>query len=280
MTRLFITPVVPSCIIDTLARAVLSMLHFSMPPQARLLAALARLGAPQPHRVLQPITDLRHLQTLQAAACQCAAAARVFQDELPAAAPPGSSQEAAPHSDRRALLAKVRASLPRGLPCVVAIVSAHTAASEDWQQLDTAYQGTTLGDCPYASKCGRTSSHSAAGAGSLPAHHRPFLQAPNQPLCSQLAGRALQASKKRRLDELCAERFPQHSRNVVQSWIAQGKVSVNTRVVLKAGAPVAPDANIVINADVPKFVCRYHPRCPAFCGNWLVVTAASKLLPA
>ncbi len=65
-----------------------------------------------------------------------------------------------------------------------------------------------------------------------------------------------QASKKRRLDEICAERFPQHSRNVVQSWIAQGKVSVNDKVVLKAGAPVAPDASIAINAEVPKFVCR------------------------
>ena len=84
------------------------------------------------------------------------------------------------------------------------------------------------------------------------------MQAPNEPLCSQLAGCALQASKKRRLDELCAERFPQHSRNVVQSWIAQGKVSVNARIVLKSGAPVAPDASIVINADVPKFVCRYR----------------------
>lgn len=71
-----------------------------------------------------------------------------------------------------------------------------------------------------------------------------------------------QASKKRRLDEVCAERFPQYSRNVVQSWIAQGKVSVNDKVVLKAGTPVAPDASIAISAEVPKFVCRY---CPLLC---------------
>ena len=122
------------------------MLHFSMPPPARLLAALARLGAPQPHRVLQPVTNLRHLRTLQAPACQCAAAARVFQDELPAATPSGSSQEAPALPDRTALLAKVRpVSLPRGFPCIVALVGAHIAASQDWQQLDEAYQGTTLG---------------------------------------------------------------------------------------------------------------------------------------
>jgi len=73
---------------------------------------------------------------------------------------------------------------------------------------------------------------------------------------ASLRSATVQASKKRRLDEVCAERYPEHSRNVVQSWIAQGKVSVNSRVVIKAGAPVAPDAAIVITADVPKFVCR------------------------
>jgi hypothetical protein len=29
--------------------------------------------------------------------------------------------------------------------------------------------------------------------------------------------------KKRRLDEVCLERHPEHSRNVIQSWIAQGE---------------------------------------------------------
>ena len=129
------------------------------------------------------------------------------------------------------------------------------------------------------SLCKQMRAHCFASCCQTRAHHRPFLQAHKQPLCSQLAGCVPQASKKRRLDELCTERFPQHSRNVVQSWIAQGKVSVNARVVLKAGAPVAPDASIVINADVPKFVCRCHPRCPAFCGDWLLVTAALSLLP-
>ena len=42
----------------------------------------------------------------------------------------------------------------------------------------------------------------------------------------------------------------------MQSWIAQGKVSVNGKVLTKAGAPVPPDAAVVITADVPKFVCR------------------------
>ena len=81
-----------------------------MPPSARLLAALGRLGAPQPLQVLHPMINLRHLRTSQAVACQCVAvaAARVFQDDLPAAAPSASSKEAPALSHRTALLAKVR----------------------------------------------------------------------------------------------------------------------------------------------------------------------------
>lgn len=64
------------------------------------------------------------------------------------------------------------------------------------------------------------------------------------------------ARRRRRLDEVCLELYPQFSRNVIQSWIVQGKVLVNDRPVVKAGASVPPMAHVTITAEQPKFVCR------------------------
>ena len=61
---------------------------------------------------------------------------------------------------------------------------------------------------------------------------------------------------KQRLDELTIARFPEHSRTVVQSWIAQGKVLVDGQPVLKAGTKVKPTVVVDIIAEQPKFVCR------------------------
>lgn len=62
--------------------------------------------------------------------------------------------------------------------------------------------------------------------------------------------------KKRRLDEICLERFQQYSRTYIQSWILQGKVIVDGKVVSKAGTPVSNVAVVEIMAEVPKYVCR------------------------
>ncbi|KAH1081614.1 hypothetical protein J1N35_021375 [Gossypium stocksii] len=62
--------------------------------------------------------------------------------------------------------------------------------------------------------------------------------------------------KKKRLDELCLERFQQYSRTFIQSWILQGKVYVNGKVVNKAGTPVSDKAVVEIIAEIPKYVCR------------------------
>ncbi|KAI4354100.1 hypothetical protein L6164_002999 [Bauhinia variegata] len=62
--------------------------------------------------------------------------------------------------------------------------------------------------------------------------------------------------KKKRLDEICVERFQQYSRNIIQSWILQGKVYVDGKVVNKAGTPVSEKAVVKIVAEVPKYVCR------------------------
>ena len=66
----------------------------------------------------------------------------------------------------------------------------------------------------------------------------------------------LAQAKKRRLDEACLEQYPEHSRNVIQSWISQGKVAINGKIITKSGSPVPADAQILITAEVPKFVCR------------------------
>ena len=55
---------------------------------------------------------------------------------------------------------------------------------------------------------------------------------------------------------MCLEQHPEHSRNVIQSWITQGKVQINGRVVTKAGTPVPASAAVLISAVVNKFVCR------------------------
>ncbi|KIZ02007.1 Uncharacterized protein yqxC [Monoraphidium neglectum] len=68
----------------------------------------------------------------------------------------------------------------------------------------------------------------------------------------QQQGRA----KKQRLDDYCLALHPEHSKNLIQSWIVQGKVLVNDRVVTKAGTPVPKDATVRINAEQPKYVCR------------------------
>uniref|UniRef100_A0A1D1ZTC6 RNA-binding S4 domain-containing protein n=1 Tax=Auxenochlorella protothecoides TaxID=3075 RepID=A0A1D1ZTC6_AUXPR len=68
---------------------------------------------------------------------------------------------------------------------------------------------------------------------------------------------AYKKSKRRRLDEVCVELHPMYSKNVIQSWIAQGLVTVNGQPVLKAGTGVDPaSSRIDLLADPPRYVCR------------------------
>ncbi|XP_074284066.1 uncharacterized protein LOC141608616 isoform X2 [Silene latifolia] len=62
--------------------------------------------------------------------------------------------------------------------------------------------------------------------------------------------------KKKRLDEVCLERFQQYSKTFIQSWIIQGKVYVNGKQVIKAGTPISDKAVVEIKAETPKYVCR------------------------
>jgi 23S rRNA (cytidine1920-2'-O)/16S rRNA (cytidine1409-2'-O)-methyltransferase len=62
--------------------------------------------------------------------------------------------------------------------------------------------------------------------------------------------------KKKRLDHLIHEQMPQYSRQQIQSWIMQGKVIVNGRVVSKPGTAVYEEAEIIVKAEEPKYVSR------------------------
>lgn len=52
------------------------------------------------------------------------------------------------------------------------------------------------------------------------------------------------------------ELYPQYSRRQIQSWIMQGKIIVDDKVITKSGTQVAPDVKIIITAEEPKYVGR------------------------
>ncbi|KAG1667570.1 hypothetical protein FOA52_014651 [Chlamydomonas sp. UWO 241] len=94
---------------------------------------------------------------------------------------------------------------------------------------------------------------------------RPVASAQNSTSTSTSSGdaasRAAAAGKVRktgklRLDDLVCSLYPQYSKRLVQSWILQGKVVVQDRVVDKAGTPVSPTAKVIVNAVEQRFVCR------------------------
>ncbi len=64
------------------------------------------------------------------------------------------------------------------------------------------------------------------------------------------------AIKKQRLDQLLAQHYPQYSRRQLQSWIMQGKVSVDDKIITKPGVSIVHDAIVVLKAEKPKYVSR------------------------
>ncbi|MFZ5954567.1 MAG: TlyA family RNA methyltransferase [Candidatus Dependentiae bacterium] len=63
-------------------------------------------------------------------------------------------------------------------------------------------------------------------------------------------------AQKKRFDQLVHELFPHYSRNLIQSWIMQGKITVNGTVITKPGVAVPIDAKIEANIEEPKYVSR------------------------
>lgn len=61
---------------------------------------------------------------------------------------------------------------------------------------------------------------------------------------------------KKRLDLLVQEKFPQLTRNQIQSFIMQGKVLVEGRPQTKPGEAFAETITITLTQEEPKYVCR------------------------
>ena len=61
---------------------------------------------------------------------------------------------------------------------------------------------------------------------------------------------------KKRLDVALGEKLPQYSRRQIQSWIMQGKVMVDGKIVTKSGTLVADDAAITYDIQEPKYASR------------------------
>jgi 23S rRNA (cytidine1920-2'-O)/16S rRNA (cytidine1409-2'-O)-methyltransferase len=63
-------------------------------------------------------------------------------------------------------------------------------------------------------------------------------------------------NKKLRLDVLVQEKLPDLSRTQVAALIAQGKISVGGRVIVKPGVKVLEDAELQLDCEKPKYVGR------------------------
>ena len=61
---------------------------------------------------------------------------------------------------------------------------------------------------------------------------------------------------KKRLDILLQETHPQYSRRQIQSWIMQGKVTIDDQKVTKPGTQIKEDAKVELKVEEPKFVGR------------------------
>jgi len=64
------------------------------------------------------------------------------------------------------------------------------------------------------------------------------------------------SSPKKRFDMVVAERYPNYSRQQIQSWIMQGKILVDGVALTKPGVLVHEDVPLVMNVEEPKYVGR------------------------
>lgn len=61
---------------------------------------------------------------------------------------------------------------------------------------------------------------------------------------------------KKRLDQSVQEKEPHYSRAQIQSWIMQGKITVDGKIITKPGTMIGADAAIVCDIQEPKYVSR------------------------
>src|SRR3990167_5858848 len=61
---------------------------------------------------------------------------------------------------------------------------------------------------------------------------------------------------KKRLDQIVQEKLPHLSRNQISSFVVQGKVAVDGKIVTKPGIQIKDDAKIDVDISEPKYVSR------------------------
>lgn len=76
--------------------------------------------------------------------------------------------------------------------------------------------------------------------------------------------------EKIRLDRLVQEKYPQYSRQQIQSWIMQGKVSVDGTVVTKSGTLYPVVSDIILDTQEPKYVSRAGFKLEAALEHWQI----------
>ncbi len=62
--------------------------------------------------------------------------------------------------------------------------------------------------------------------------------------------------KKQRLDTVVSQLASEYSKRQIQSWIMQGKISVDDKVITKPGTQIVPGSSIKMDIEKPKFVGR------------------------
>lgn len=82
------------------------------------------------------------------------------------------------------------------------------------------------------------------------------------------------------MDDIVCELHPEYSKNVVQSFIIQGKVLVEGQQVTKAGAQVKGGLKVELIAEVPKYVCRAGVKLEAAFRKWDIDVAGKVALDA
>ncbi|XP_028070111.1 uncharacterized protein LOC114272571 [Camellia sinensis] len=122
-------------------------------------------------------------------------------------------------------------------------------------------RSTTSSTCISSTSCGTTFFFFSKSSTNTPLlsvrWHKAHMHIPIRSfVAANKSGKVQLKKKKKRLDEICLERFQQYSRTFIQSWILQGKVFVDGKLVNKAGTPVSDEAVVEIMAEVPKYVCR------------------------
>ncbi|GMP48711.1 hypothetical protein CsSME_00015975 [Camellia sinensis var. sinensis] len=120
-------------------------------------------------------------------------------------------------------------------------------------------RSTTSSTCISSTSCGTTFFFFSKSSTNTPLlsvrWHKAHMHFPIRSfVTANKSGKVQLKKKKKRLDEICLERFQQYSRTFIQSWILQGKVFVDGKLVNKAGTPVSDEAVVEIMAEVPKYV--------------------------